>query len=134
MQSPIIGATLDTATSGVEIDIMESFKPGIVDRHAFHAYGYGPDRKSLACGAPRTLDKTLFHTFGLLWTPAGYTVYIDGEEDSRMADNVSHYPEFILVSTEVDGYRRGDGTPTQEAFDAVGDTFLVDHIRVFDLR
>lgn len=31
------------------------------------------------------------------------------------------------------GYRTPEHVPTKEAFEAVGDTFLVDYVRVFDI-
>ena len=64
----------------------------------------------------------------------GYTFYVDGEEDGHIEDFVSHIPEFILISTEVRGYRMENHEPIPEAFEAAaaGDTFLVDYVRVFD--
>jgi hypothetical protein len=41
---------------------------------------------------------------------------------------------FILISTEVKGYRKEQHVPSQEAYDSVGDTFLVDYVRVFEKR
>ena len=40
MQTEQQGCTLDPAISGVEHDIMESFKPGEIIAHCFHANGY----------------------------------------------------------------------------------------------
>ena len=45
---------------------------------------------------------------------------------------VSEVPSFILISTEVKGYRNAENAPTEEAKLAVGDTFTVDYVRVFD--
>ena len=56
-----------------------------------------------------------------------------GVEDGRVDAAVSQRPEFILISTEVKGYRHDDHLPVQAAFDAIGkDTFVVDYVRVFD--
>ena len=41
MQSAIIGASLDPARSGVEIDVMESFRPGVCHLHNVFHGGYG---------------------------------------------------------------------------------------------
>ena len=135
MQSPIIGATLDPATSGTEIDIMESFKPGTCIQHMTHSCGYGVDRVSVGAGQGRTdLSLDEYHTFACLWDETGYTYYIDGEMDGHTGTDrigVSQIPGFILISTEVNGYRM-DGKPTEEARAAVGDTFTVDYVRVFD--
>lgn len=131
MQSPIIGASFDPAETGVEIDIMESFKPGEVAGHNIFTGGYGLDMKRIKIGGT-TLDEKEFHRFGVLWDENGYTFYIDGVEDGHVDTLVSKRPEFILVTTEPNGYRYEDHKPTQEAFDAIGDTFIVDYVRVFD--
>ena len=79
------------------------------------------------------VDEKEWHTFGLKWDDTGYTYYIDGREDGHIDEFVSHTPEFILISTEMKGYRKAGHQPTDEAFAAAraGDVFLVDHIRVF---
>ncbi len=134
IQSPIIGASLDPADSGVEIDIMESFKPGDIAAHNVFTGGYGLDMKNRNVGGVTGLDVSEFHTFGLLWDETGYTFYIDGKEDGKITDFITERPEFILISTEVKGYRSNENhEPTKEAYEAIGDTFLVDYIRVFDL-
>ena len=58
--------------------------------------------------------------------------YIDGELDGFIAGPVSHTPQCILISTEVHGYRWQQRSATDAARAAVGDTFVVDHVRVFD--
>lgn len=74
-----------------------------------------------------------FHRFGLLWDETGYTFYVDGKEDGKIEKLITARPEFILISTEVKGYRK-TFQPVPEAWDAVGDTFLVDYVRVFDKK
>lgn len=133
IQSPVIGCCPDPAVAGIEVDIMESFSPGHVIEHCNHSGGYGPDHIQQSAGrSPDDLALDQWHTFGLLWTPEGYTYYIDGEEDGHISEPVSHIPEFILISTEVMGYRSKALKATDEARAAVGDTFMVDHVRVFD--
>ncbi|MBQ7565940.1 MAG: glycoside hydrolase family 16 protein [Oscillospiraceae bacterium] len=135
IQSPIIGASLDPAVSGVEIDVMESFKPGRISRHNVFTGGYGLDSVREKIGEVHEgLDTSVFHRFGLLWDETGYTFYIDGVEDGHCGKHITAVPEFILISTEVRGYRKEkfNKQPEPEAYDAVGDTFLVDHVRVFD--
>ena len=53
------------------------------------------------------------------------------DENGKITDFITDKPEFLLLSTEVRGYRQND-KPVEEAFDAIGDTFVVDYIRVFD--
>ena len=132
IQSPTIGASLDPMDSGVEIDVMESFFPGKIVRHNVFTGGYGLDMKRSCEGSSPEVDETEFHRFGLLWDETGYTFYIDGKEDGKITDKITSKPEFILISTEVHGYRRESHLPIKEAFENQGDTFLVDYVRVFD--
>ena len=134
MQSPIIGASLDPAESGTEIDIMECFTPGNVIAHNAFTGGYGLDMKNAHTSGDLQLDKAEFHRFGLLWDETGYTFYVDGQEDGHISEYVSRRPEFILISTEVKGYRYENHQPVEAAFASqkLGDEFLVDYVRVFD--
>ena len=133
IQSPIIGASLDPAETGTELDIMECFRYGQVVPHNAFTGGYGLDSKRAKAGGVDNLDVNVFHRFGMLWNETGYTFYIDGKEDGHIDQFVSHRPEFILISTEVKGYRHEDHLPVKEAFDIVGkDVFTVDYVRVFD--
>ena len=79
------------------------------------------------------VDEKEFHRFGVLWDETGYTFYVDGVEDGHIDTYVSGCPEFILISGEPHGYRNEDHQPTTEAVAAIGDTFVVDYVRVFDL-
>lgn len=132
MQSPIIGASLDPAESGTELDIMESFFKGEIAPHNAFTGGYGKDMKNEHVGGMKGLDTSVYHRFGMLWDENGYTFYVDGKEDGHISTHVSKRPEFILISTEPKGYRNADHLPTKEAYEAIGDKFIVDYIRVFD--
>lgn len=133
MQSPIIGASLDPAESGTELDIMECFHLGKVASHNAFTGGYGLDCKREWVGGMDNLDANVFHRFGMKWDENGYTFYVDGVEDGHIDKYVSRRPEFILISTEVKGYRKENHQPVKEAYDLIGkDVFLVDYVRVFD--
>ena len=134
IQSPVIGASWDPADTGVEIDVMECFKPseGSIAGHNVFTGGYGLDTQRAVIGGKKGLDKTAFHRFGLLWDETGYTFYIDGEEDGHIDLYRTARPEFILISTEVKGYRHEAHAAIPESYDCIGDTFLVDYVRVFD--
>jgi len=149
MQSEANGTTLDPGRSGIEQDIMESFAPGKLMPLCFHYNGYGADYKCFyipRCENPEKglteFDQTKFHTFGLLWEPDGYTAFLDGVQRGEKVgklgvEAVSHVPQFLLLSTEVMGYRRAHGTagPVDDVPStcASGDEFLVDWVRVYDL-
>ena len=149
MQTEMQGASLDPAQAGIEQDIMESFVPGEVIPHWFHYNGYGADYKGFR--TPRVkkesegtikLDKTQYHTFGLLWEPDGYTVFVDGVQHGEKVgregkEAVSQTEEFILISTECRWYRNdrmtGKGAPGLENAAAKNDAFVVDFVRVYDI-
>ena len=134
IQSPTPGCSLDVNECGVEIDIMEHFRPGILKPHNVFSFGYGADETRIKVGGFEGLDTTEFHRFGLLWDETGYTFYVDGKEDGKITELATTRPEFVLISTEVYGYRRPDRKPIPESYEAVGDTFLVDYVRVFDKK
>ncbi len=147
MQAPMQGCSLDPRRAGIEHDIMESFEPGKVIPHCFHFNGYGAEHRCFK--APRVkknadgllaLDKAEFHVFGLLWEPDGYTVFIDGRRRGPKVgrgkgEAVSETEEFILLTTEAKWFRNnrmtGKGVPELES--ALGDEFLVDYVRVYDI-
>ena len=151
LQAPANGATLDPRRSGVECDIMESFEPGRHIVHAFHYNGCGPEyRRFNAQRAPYTptpegaLNVTFpisageYHVFGLLWEPDGYTVFVDGRQSGHKVgrgegEAVSETEQFILVTTEIKGFRTGRGpVPEFAAALAAGDEFVIDFVRVWD--
>jgi len=132
LQSPVIGSTLDPLDSGVELDIMENFTRDGIFSHNIHWNGYGNDHKSAGSGS-RKAEPTDdgFHTFGLDWSPTSYVFYVDGKESWSVSGPVSHREEFILVSTECMGYRRGGPAPELKKV-RLPDYFVVDYVRVFD--
>ncbi len=162
MQSIAQGVTLDPERSGIEHDIMESFEPGEVFPACFHMNGCGAEYIGFhtprysgrgtfdeqTAEASMKLDKTVYHTFGLLWEPDGYTRFVDGRQVGEkvgrgvnfegVPEAVSQVPEFILISTEPKWYRKhrmtGKGVPELERAWKAGDEFIVDFVRVYDLR
>ena len=132
LQSPTIGSSLNPVESGVEIDIMENFsRDGVISQN-IHWDGYGKDHKHLGSGPLKAnLSDNEFHTYGLYWSTTGYIFYVDGKETWRASGPVSNVEQFILVSTECNGYRQGG--PAEILKKAkLPDYFIVDYVRVFD--
>jgi len=133
LQSPSIGTTYDPTYSGIEVDILESFsRDGEVTSGNFFG-GYGNQLKTDARVAYQLVDsEDGYHRFGVHWSKEGYVFYCDGKETARTNEYVSKVEQFILLTTECQGYRRGD-MPSEELKGAVlPDCFTVDYVRVFD--
>lgn len=64
------------------------------------------------------------------WSPEGYVFYCDGKEVSRANEHVSHVPQFILLTTEVQGYRSNQPIKVNGSFK--DDAFIADFVRVFE--
>ncbi len=132
LQSPSIGTSYDPEWSGVEVDIMEYFGNDKLTSGNFYG-GYGVDLKKDARVRYDYKKDDEFHRFGLLWTKDEYVFYFDGKETARTSKPVSQIPQFILLTTEVKGYRNGDGQRHNEDGEkSLGDSFVVDYVRVFD--
>jgi beta-glucanase (GH16 family) len=146
MQSPSIGARIEPEWAGIECDIMECFMSGkATTGNIMNGYGkqFTNDGR-VKYDLEETEDG--FHTFGMDWREDGYVFYCDGKEISRCNQHVSHVPKFLLLTTEVQGYRDvkketckrlGDGGETVEPpFVIQGefedDAFICDYVRVFD--
>ena len=144
LQSPTIGIQLDEKKAGVEVDIMESFFSNTYLPHFLHWGGYGADyrfdstmeehRHARANDAIPVDDG--FHRFGCLWDEEGYTFYVDGKQSGRkLTSAVSHTEAFILLGTEVVGYRGyvpGIYKDVETVKAVKDDCFIVDYVRVFD--
>ena len=143
VQSPTIGCSPNPETAGVELDIMECFTPGIIAPHTIHWGGYGPDHDNIDTNHEKIIppehdiileeSEDGFHTFGMHWEKDGYTFYIDGKQSGKKIPGpVSPVEQFILLTTECDGYRyTGDATEDLKNI-TLPDQFVVDYVRVFD--
>ncbi len=133
LQSPTIGTSPKPEEAGIENDIMESFVAGEILHHSNHYDGYGVDHKCKTVGEQgKKISLDEYHTFAMDWDKDGYTFYVDGVETGHIDGPVSHTEQFILLSTEVHGYRTKLQGPRDDAKLAVGDEFIVDYVRVFD--
>ena len=148
LQSPSIGMTYDPKWSGIENDIMENFFVGRASTGNIYG-GYGKqytDEGRVAYDLKETEDQ--WHYFGMDWQPDGYTFYCDGEIVSKCNDKVSAVPQFILLTTEIRGYRAGTplkvgehsvdyeaisvGNIEKVRDEFIDDAFIVDFVRIFD--
>lgn len=77
-----------------------------------------------------------YHIYGLLWTPEEYIFYIDGEESWRIAKGVSHTPEYIILSTEIQDESWAGDIPKKGygSFDETSNIMYVDYVRVFQKK
>ena len=141
-QSPTIGARFEPEWCGIESDIMEYFHVGKASTGNIMS-GYGKQyRKEGRVNYDLNDTEDGWHYFGMNWQPEGYTFYYNGKEVSRADKNVSHVPQFILLTTEVKGYRsvkakanddeNAKPMPFEIQDDFADDAFIVDFVRVFD--
>lgn len=129
-QSPSIGTRFEPEWCGIESDIMECFKPGIATTGNIMG-GYGAQfRQEGRVDYPLEETEGDWHYFGMNWQPNGYDFYCDGKLVSHCDEHVSHVPQFILLTTEVRGYRKSKPFKIEGEF--VDDAFIVDFVRVFD--
>ncbi|MDR3056626.1 MAG: glycoside hydrolase family 16 protein [Prevotella sp.] len=101
----------DTSLHGAEIDIFEYManQPGMVYSTIFWDY---KDLKSVQKVTIVPQVSTGFHTFGVEWTPEEYIFYIDNRQVWRTSSAVSHIEEYIVLSTEYNGWG-GEANPRE---------------------
>jgi beta-glucanase (GH16 family) len=115
--------------NGVELDIFEYFPHAKKDSvaHTLHWGGYGPSHQ-VAGPVWGALQKSKdgFHTFGLEWTPDGYTTFVDGIKTYTGNVLVSKVAEFMILSIAVNKSAAG---PLDHS--CLPDRFIVDYVRVY---
>lgn len=117
------------STEGAEIDVFEYFhhlgKDSVA--HTLHWGGYGFTHK-MAGPVFGALKKTAddFHVFGFEWTPTSYKTFVDGELTYSGSTHISHVPEFLVISLEVNEKVAGKLDVTKLPVQ-----FLVDYVRVY---
>lgn len=116
LQSPTMGTYLyDPFVSGSEIDVAEHRSTdGVSDGDIInvvqpnvHWNGYGSSEQSSGGNNYGSGLGSGFHTYGFLWTPSDYTIYIDGSNVrnwnySQNSVPVSLSTEWFILSSEVD--------------------------------
>lgn len=104
IQTPTFGRPPnDPAAAGTEIDVIEHRVSDLSGKdlsglihHALHIGG----AKSQTHVAEDPNLRTGFHTFGVLWTEAEYTFFVDGKATWK-ASPVSKRTQYIILSSEV---------------------------------
>lgn len=134
-QSPTIGARFEPEWCGIESDIMEHFRVGTASTGNIMG-GYGEQLREEG-RVNYDLDMTVdgWHYFGMNWQPDGYDFYCDGKLVSHTDEHISHIPQFILLTTEVHGYRwknESKKLPYEIDGSFTDDAFIVDFVRVYD--
>lgn len=129
-QSPTIGASANPEAAGVESDIIENFGDGrLTSGNIYNGYG----KQYATAGRikyPFENDGE-FHRVGMEWSEDGYVFYLDGKEIQRTSEPVSKTEQFVLLTTEIKGYRSGR-PKTEWTEDELNDSFVCDYVRVFD--
>jgi beta-glucanase (GH16 family) len=147
INSPTNGKPLgDPGTAGTEIDVVEH---RVTDQGGWTALrdmvalnlnwdGYGPDKKNdqrvLALPGGGAVQGA-WRTYGVLWTRSSYTFYVDGNALWTSTDAISHAPESIQLTCEVDdGGWAGSVPPGGYGPRSSSTTrMLVDWVRVWQL-
>jgi beta-glucanase (GH16 family) len=140
MQQHSVGAAFNVpkpAVYGAEIDILEySFTQPQKAFYSLHWNGYNFRNTNADSPRVRTFTDNLaslaapgiYHTFGLVWTPEEYIIYVDNQERVRGTEAVSQIPEFLIL---------GSGTGGFGGSNYVGpwpDTFAIDYVKVYKLN
>jgi|SRR5690554_2011757 beta-glucanase (GH16 family) len=119
---------------GTEIDIIE-FVPqdnnyGV---HNLHWNGYGEFHKTVGSGKLMNGKLEGYHIYSLLWTPEEYIFYIDGIETWRTKEGISHAPEYVILSTEIQDKGWAGNIPTNGygTFNDTRNKMFVDYIRIY---
>ncbi|MEJ7589407.1 MAG: family 16 glycosylhydrolase, partial [Ferruginibacter sp.] len=120
------------AIYGTEIDAFEYHRAAGTDSlyYNLHWNGYNfSDGTHRAAGIAAYLPgvSTGFHIFGFEWTPKEYIFYVDGRETGRMNVAISHTEEFILFSTEINGF----GGDRFQMSKTIPDSLEVDYLKVY---
>jgi autotransporter-associated beta strand protein len=112
VQSPTIGNPVtNPVAAGVEMDIVEhrnvnSSNNSVISQYdaALHWNGYGTAEQSALAYVVPPIAPGSWNTYGMLWTPAGYTFYFNGTPEwTQSSPNTpaSAASEYIILSSEI---------------------------------
>lgn len=126
-------------SDGAEIDIFESPNWGKKYRHntvtqTVHFGGYGDAHQSEHQGAFYVKNPYKeYNTYGLEWNEDEYIFYINGIESARTTFGVSHKPEILILSVEVNGK---DGVPSEaiQNNSTYPTDYIIDYVRAYQYK
>ena len=134
------------ASMGAEIDVFESpyyYRGGkranlVTSNLHYNGYELQTKYKNVAITALDNDPYENFNTYGVDWSEDGYVFYVNGYEVARTDWGLSHSPEYLILSCEVDGAAAeptfgwsGKITRNPEGLDFTAD-FEVDYVRVYE--
>jgi beta-glucanase (GH16 family) len=122
---------------GTEIDIMEFVpKDDRYGCHNLHWNGYGKFHKYAGSGQRLNGKLEGYHIYSLLWTQEGYIFYIDGRESWRYDKGISHAPEKVILSTEIQDGGWAGNVPDKGygTFEETKNIMYVDYVRIFQRK
>ena len=91
--------TEDYIPGQAEIDVVEHFgKKSLWHNVYWRMPGQGIGEFTSAKIRTKVVDPTQWHTYGVLWTPAGYVFKIDGQTVGVTTDGVSDRPKMLVLS------------------------------------
>jgi beta-glucanase (GH16 family) len=141
VQSPgMLKTTGDVAKDGVELDVVEhramnNENEDIADiaSQTLHFNGYGKEHRSKGHGAKLSQSADGFHIYACEWSKEGYRWFIDGKQVWTVKEPVSECPQFIILSTEVEGTAWGGKIPKEGYGDRTSGKvrMVVDYVRYY---
>lgn len=83
-----------------------------------------------------TLLNGAWHTYGLLWTPTGYTFYYDDQPIRTATTAVSHRPAHVILSSEITNANWAGTIPSGGYGSRTASTvkMLIDYVRVYEQK
>lgn len=132
----LIGAEIDVVEHRVNDAAGSDISSG--GNWAVHWNGYGPYHQSHAQMDWGHGLANGYHTFGLLWLRDRYEIYYDGDKVGTFTNPnaISSIPEFIILSTEINGATWAGRIPAggYGSYSNTNATFNVDYVRAYALN
>lgn len=130
--------------AGVEVDIVEHRKVKQngtdienVINNALHWNGYNANHlRSTQESAHPALSNGTWHTYGVLWTPQGFTFYFNDQPIFQTSEAVSHRSSHVILSSEILGNSWAGNIPSGGFGSRAASTVRMhtDWVRVYELK